>query len=53
MADAPVAACAAASFTLVPTPSVEATSTGWRICWSGAASKRPPKPPWLPSTAGV
>ena len=36
---------AAASLTLVPMPSVEATSTGARMRVSPAASKTPPKAP--------
>ncbi len=43
----------AASSTFVPTPSVEATSTGWSSCFNAETSSAPPKLPIPLSTSGV
>ncbi len=43
---------AKASFSLVPTPSVPDTSTGWGISVQ-SSSNSPPKPPSPPSTPGI
>ena len=42
---------AVATFALVPTPSVDDTSTGSRY-FDGSKRNRPPNPPMSPSTSG-